>query len=94
MTRGRRPAIEPSIPTNIALPEGLRTRLDLILHSEVEGRVPKGAYQRFFSERLVEFFNQRQLDLSPYLGSLPGERVVRADATTAAALEALLKAKA
>lgn len=94
MTRGRKPAIEPSISTNVAIPEGLRVRLDLLLYSEVEGRVPKGAYQRFFSERLVEYFNQRQLDLSPFLGTLPGERVVRADITTAAALEQLLKAKA
>ena len=91
MTRGRRPNIEPSIATNLHLPESVRTRLDLLLFSEVEGRVPKGAYQRFFLERLSEFFSSRPLDLSPYFGSLPGERTVRGNPQTIAALEAALQ---
>jgi len=91
MTRGRKPNVEPSVATNLHLPESVRVRLDLLLFSEVEGRVPKGAYQRFFSERLAEFFSTRPLDLSPYIGSLPGERVVRGTPQAIAALEAVLK---
>ncbi len=77
MPRGRRPLIERTIATNLHLPETLRVRLDLELHSEVEGRVPHGAYQRFFSERLVEYFNTKRLDLAPYFATEPGAAVVR-----------------
>lgn len=77
MPRGRRPLIERTIATNLHLPETLRTRLDLELFSEVEGRVPHGAYQRFFSERLVEYFSSKRLDLAPYLGTEPGSAVIR-----------------
>ncbi|HQR20771.1 MAG TPA: hypothetical protein PKV98_07885 [Burkholderiaceae bacterium] len=93
MPRGRKPNVEPSLATNLHLPESVRTRLDLLLHSPLEGRVPKGAYQRFFLERLTEFFGTRQLDLSPYVSSLPGERVVRGSPETLAVLEAALQAK-
>lgn len=91
MARGRKPNVEPSVATNLHLPESARTRLDLVLFSAVEGRVPKGAYQRFFLERLSEFFDTRALDLSPYVGSLPGERVVRGHPTTLAELEVALQ---
>ena len=43
MTRGRKPNVEPSLATNLHLPESARTRLDLLLYSPLEGRVPKGA---------------------------------------------------
>lgn len=77
MTRGRRPNVEPSIATNLHLPESVRTRLDLVLFSELEGRVPKGAYQRFFLERLQEFFTTRALDLSASLGLAPGQGIIK-----------------
>jgi hypothetical protein len=83
---------EPSISTNLHLPESMRTRLDILLFSPLEGRVPKGAYQRFFLERLHEFFGQRQLDLSSYLDAMPGERIVRGSRETLDALEARLAA--
>jgi hypothetical protein len=93
MTRGRKPSLEPSTTTNLSLPESERARLDILLYSEVEGRVPKGAYRLFFLERLADYFETRALDLSPYVGSLPGERVVRGHPQTLAVLEAALKAK-
>ena len=77
MTRGRRPNIEPSVATNLHLPESIRTRLDLVLFSELEGRVPKGAYQRFFLERLQEFFTTKTVDLSAVLGLPPGHGLVK-----------------
>ena len=86
MTRGRRPNIEPSIATNLHLPESMRTRLDLVLFSELEGRVPKGAYQRFFLERLQEFFGTKALDLSAPLGLPPGHGIIKCRPEAHAAL--------
>lgn len=40
------------------LPESIRAKLDLLLFSEVEGRVPHGSYQRFIIERIKEFFDR------------------------------------
>ena len=91
MTRGRKPLTVPTVALNVALPEDWRTRLDLLLFSEFEGRVPKGAYQRFFLERLVDYFDTKPLDLAPYIGSLPGERVVRGHPLTIEALKAALE---
>ena len=90
MTRGRKPNVEPTSSINLHLPETLRARLDLILFSELEGRVPKGAYLRFFSARLVEFFAHRTLDLAPYLNALQGVHVVSGKPETLAALQAAL----
>lgn len=91
MARGRKPNVEPSLATNLHLPESARTRLDLLLYSPLEGRVPKGAYQRFFLERLSDFFGTRTLDLSPYVSALPGVHVVRGSPETLAVLEAALQ---
>jgi hypothetical protein len=55
----RRPNIEPSIALQLWLPESLRARLDIHLWSEVEGGVPRGAYQRFFIERLKSYFSEQ-----------------------------------
>ena len=90
MTRGRRPNIEPSVATNLHLPETVRARLDLILFSELEGRVPKGAYQRFFLERLQEFFTTKSADLSALLGLAPGSCIVKARPEVLLLLEASL----
>jgi len=90
VTRGRRPNIEPSVATNLHLPETVRARLDLVLFSELEGRVPKGAYQRFFLERLQEFFTFKTRDLSPQLGLAPGSCIVRATPEALLFLESYL----
>ena len=90
MSRGRPPLIERPTQLCVSLPETERARLDLHLWSEVEGRVPKGAYQSFLVARLREFFSWRSLDLAPFLGSLPGERIIRGSPETIAALEAAL----
>lgn len=91
MSRGRKPNVVRSSELHVSLPEDLRTRLDLLLFSELENRVPKGAYMHFFVARLIEFFEHRPLDLSPYLGTLPGERVVRGHPDTLAILQAKLE---
>jgi hypothetical protein len=45
---------------NLHLPEDIRAKLDVYLFSAVEGRVPKGAYQAFFIERINEFFARQE----------------------------------
>lgn len=76
---------------HLGLPEDIRAKLDLVLHSEVEGRVPKGAYQRFFLDRISEFFNHRRLGLEPY-GFPPGF-FVKGPPEMLARLETHLKGK-
>lgn len=41
---------------NIGLPEDLVARLELELYSEVEGRIPHGAQQEFFTRLLRTHF--------------------------------------
>lgn len=53
----RRPSIVKNRDLHICLPPDLMGKLDLFLWSDLEQRVPQGAYQRFFSERIVEFFD-------------------------------------
>lgn len=48
---------------HLSLPSSLRARLDLHLVSDLEGRVPKGAYQTFFAERLREFFEEERWEV-------------------------------
>lgn len=62
----RKPNIDQSTRLELKLPESLRNRLDLFLFSDLEGRVPKGKYQEFFSERVREYFDFARLDLSPF----------------------------
>ncbi len=54
----RTAAVEKSAPLNLKLEEGLLAKLTLFLYSEAEGRVPVGAYKRFFEERILEFFQR------------------------------------
>lgn len=62
----RKPGIETITRLELHIPENLRVKLDLLLVSELEGRVPKGKYSEFFLERLVEYLEHSQLDLTPY----------------------------
>lgn len=70
----RRKDITPMTQLELAIPQTWRARLDLYLYSELEGRIPKGAYKSFFLARLVEFFTFRRVDLSPWgvEGSISG----------------------
>ena len=57
----KRPKIIRPTKLTLMLPEDIRAKLDLHLFSQVENRVPMGAYQRFFIERIQEFFSSAQL---------------------------------
>lgn len=67
----------PSSHLHLRMREDLRAQLDLILFSEVEGRVPKDGYKSFFEARVSEFLSSRQLDLAPWADVAPGTIFVR-----------------
>ena len=46
----------PSAFRNIALPQPLADKIDVYLYSEVEGRVPVGAYKAFFANLASQYF--------------------------------------
>jgi len=84
--------IIPSIQVCIMLPEDVKGRLDLLLFSEVEGRIPLGAYQNFLVARIQEFFGSESLDLAPFLvNSPPGSAVVRGSPGTVQQLKRILE---
>lgn len=56
--RGRPANIIPSERMTLWLPADLRARIDLHLFSEVEGRIPRGAYTEFFSSLAREYIAQ------------------------------------
>ena len=53
---GRPFKIVPPVRIQLNLPQDLKTRLDLLLYSPSQQRVPYGAYTEFFTARLEEFF--------------------------------------
>lgn len=53
----RPPNILRPIRLHTCFPEDLRAQMDLHLFSEVEGRVPHGAYQQFLIGLVKEFFD-------------------------------------
>lgn len=55
----RRPNILRPVSLHLMLPEDLYAKLAVHLYSSAEGKVPKGSFQKFFCERINEFFNQR-----------------------------------
>lgn len=43
---------------NIGIPEDLVAKLELHLYSDVEGRIPLGAQQEFFTQLLRDYFDK------------------------------------
>ena len=58
--------IEPKAHLHITICPRLRTQLDTAVWSDLEGRIPAGALQRFIEERLREYFAQTRLDLQQF----------------------------
>lgn len=90
MTRGRKPLIRPTRSLHLHIDAELADVVDRTLYSEVELRVPKGAYQMFITEAIVRMLKQQPLDLSPWAGSVPSEHVVYAYPGTKEVLAKLL----
>lgn len=59
MAAGRPPNVMRPVQLTTNIPEDLRAKLDLHLFSQLEGRVPHGAYSRFLAERIREFFEPK-----------------------------------
>lgn len=55
-SRGRPAKTLKGIQTNVSLPEDLALRVKLHLFSEVEGKIPHGRQQEFFSKLVRHFF--------------------------------------
>lgn len=87
MARPKNPV--PAESLHIHLPVDIYSMLQAFLFSEIEGRVPQGAFANFFSARIREYFAQRQLDLAPLVGSPPGAFFVSG---TPEAIEQLIEA--
>ena len=66
----------PSKQLNVAIPLPLFTRMTAELYSELECRVPHGAYSRCLIDLLQLHFAQKHLDLAPYAGTAAGACVV------------------
>lgn len=59
----RPPSILRPVRLHTTIPEDLHAKLTLYLFSESAQRVPKGAYQKFLCDRIVEFFSNRESTL-------------------------------
>lgn len=62
MSRGRPLEIIRPTRLEISIPEDMRTLMDLRLWSELEGRVPKGAYSQFINQLIREYFTKETLN--------------------------------
>lgn len=71
----RHPNILRPIKLTTTIPEDLRAQLDLYLFSEVEGRIPQGAYQTFLCDRIREFLTWRRLDTGRGIVQGPPEAI-------------------
>jgi hypothetical protein len=87
----RKPAVTPNKHLHTTIPAELAARLDLFLWSELEGRVPQGAYQQFICDSIRDFFGKRTIDLAPYcIGVQPGQYMVSGTPETLRELLAIL----
>ena len=57
----RRPNLIRPVKLTTTFSEDVRARLDIYLYSDMEKRVPHGAYSRFLIDRVNEFFNRKPL---------------------------------
>ena len=62
--------IDRPVEKRIMLPESLVARVELELYSDLEGKVPFGAWQKF----LVELINERLAKLDAARAAQPKER--------------------
>lgn len=70
--------LAPSRPLEVAIDPALRAKLDALLFSESEGRIPYGAYAKFFNRALRALLDYETLDLRPFgiMGAVRGPHLV------------------
>jgi len=88
---GKRPNLIPSQQLNVALPMPLYVQLSAHLYSDLEGRVPHGAFSRFLVDLLRARFTEQYLDLAPYVDSPAGAFQVAGSPEAIAALKRRLE---
>lgn len=54
----RPPNIIPGVKVHVHIPEDLKLKVDLLLYSASEHRVPHGAYSRFFTDLVRQYLTQ------------------------------------
>lgn len=86
------PNLIPSKQLNVALPLPVFTQMTLHLHSDLEQRVPHGAYSRFITELIREYFSTRVVDIGPRVDPhlQPGVFLLRGEPATLELLERTL----
>ncbi len=87
----KRANVIPSQQLNVALPLPLYTQLSAHLYSELEGRVPHGAYSRFLIDLIRGYFQDNRLDLAAFVGSTPGAFIIQGSPESVGSLKQLLE---
>lgn len=64
----RKKAVTPTVLLKAWISPELKAKVYLLLASEIEGRIPLGDISDFVSERLREYFDSAELDLSLHGG--------------------------
>ena len=75
------------------LPATVFAKMDLLLWSEAEQRVPYAARKDFIANLLREYFSDAKLNLAPYLHDAPPRCEVRGSPGTIALLKSALEAQ-
>jgi len=66
MPRGKKAQLDRPLKTTVHLRESIKSRVELALYSELEGRIPYGAVSDLINSLLNMWLNAKQLDLAPY----------------------------
>jgi hypothetical protein len=90
----RHPNLIPTQMLNVALPLPVYTQMCAYLHSDLERRIPQGAFSRFLSELIRQFFNEKHMDLAPYLNVPSGALIVSGTPESIEALKRKLESQA
>lgn len=57
---GKPRKIDRPVEKKVSIPESVTTRVDILLFSEVEGKVPHGAWSELITRLLTQYLNQFQ----------------------------------
>lgn len=87
----RKASVTPNKHLHTTIPADLAARLELYLYSEVEGRVPQGAYQEFVCRAIRNFFATRTINIGNLLEAGDTVHSVTATPETLALLTAKLQ---
>jgi len=84
-------AVDPAIPLTVHVPAEAYRKMTIHLFSELEGRVPRGAYASFLGQLIRAFFSSAYLDISEHTMADAGTYVVHGNAETLEILKSMLE---